>query len=209
MSLSVMLIYGSYLGYGLLSQTYEELLPTDSPWRPTQQSWVAFLNIWSVVIATDLHIGAISLLMLMTAPLAMAFLVYHTYLIWAGMTTNESAKWSDWKEDVADGMVFRSTKAEIYDRSPLLREYQSPPTCWPVSSDQVIVFTDGEAPREGCVLSHNSNDIRQPHNFQIVALDQRWVPVRSMREIDNIYDLGFWDNLRHVFNFPTRRKKVC
>ena len=206
LSLSLMLIYGTLLGYALLCQTYEKLLPPGSPWRSPEQSWTAFINVWTVIITADLRIGAITLLMAMTAPLAVAFLVYHTYLIWAGMTTNESAKWSDWKEDVADGMVFRSNKSEIYGTSPLLGEYQSVHTSWPVSSEQVLVFTDGEAPREGCILSPDSNDIRQPQNFQAVAIDRRWEPVRSMKDVDNIYDLGFWNNLRHVFNFPTRRK---
>jgi palmitoyltransferase len=170
-----------------------------------KQSWSMFLNIWTAVISTDLRIGGVTLLMSMTAPLAMAFLVYHTYLIWAGMTTNESAKWSEWKEDVADGMAFRSTKTEACGRSPLLREYQSSQTQWPMSSDQVLVLTEGEAPRVGFVFSPDSNEINQP-NVGEAPIDQRWIAVRSMSEIDNIYDLGFWDNLRHAFGFPARRK---
>lgn len=164
-----------------------------------------FFNVWTVVISTDLRIGGITSLMFMTAPLAMAFLVYHTYLIWAGMTTNESAKWSDWKEDVADGMVFKSTKAEAYGNSPLLREYQKPHTYWPANSDQVLVLTEGEPPRVGFMFSPDSNEIRQPNDRE-APIDHKWTPVRSMREIDNIYDLGFWDNLRHAFGLPARRK---
>lgn len=26
-----------------------------------------------------------------------------------------------------------------------------------------------------------------------------WVQVKRLREVDNLYDLGFWDNLRDVF----------
>ncbi|KAF7587989.1 hypothetical protein BBP40_006440 [Aspergillus hancockii] len=170
-----------------------------------RQSWPMFLNIWTVVISNDLRIGGVTLLMAMTSPLAMAFLVYHTYLIWAGMTTNESAKWSDWKGYVADGMAFKSTKKETYGSSPLLHEYQSPQRHWPVSSDQVLVLTEGEAPRVGFVFSLDSNEINQPNDRE-APIDQRWTPVRSMREIDNIYDLGFWDNVRHAFAFPARRK---
>ncbi|KAK1146312.1 hypothetical protein N8T08_003099 [Aspergillus melleus] len=141
--------------------------------------------------------------MAMTAPLAAAFLVYHTYLIWAGMTTNESAKWSDWKEDVADGMAFRSNKAEIYGTSPLLGEYQSVHTSWPVSSEQVLVFTDGEAPREGCILSPDSNDIRQPQNFQAVEIDRRWEPavppsLRSRKKFPSIFGVSP-PNIRNTF----------
>lgn len=204
-SLSIMLIYGSCIGFSLLSQSWEELIPLDSPLRTTRQSWTMSFNVWTIVISTDLRIGGVTSLMFMTAPLAMAFLVYHTYLIWAGMTTNESAKWSDWKEDVADGMVFKSTKAEAYGNSPFLREYQSPQTSWPVNSDQVLVLTEGEPPRVGFVFSLDSNEIRQPNDGE-APIDHIWTPVRSMREIDNIYDLGFWDNLRHSFGLPARRK---
>ncbi|PWY64090.1 hypothetical protein BO83DRAFT_411446 [Aspergillus eucalypticola CBS 122712] len=197
LSLCLMLIYGSCLGYTLLYQTYDRLIPPGSPLRTTRQTWTAFCNIWAVVIAADIRIGAITLLMTMTAPLAAAFLVYHTYLIWAGMTTNESSKWSDWKEEVADGMAYKSSKAEIYGSSPLLAEYQSAQSFWPVSSDQVLILTDGEPPKEGCLLSRDSNEIKQPSNRD-APIDRRWVQVQSMKEIDNIYDLGFWNNLRHV-----------
>ncbi|RAK85425.1 hypothetical protein BO79DRAFT_239942 [Aspergillus costaricaensis CBS 115574] len=197
LSLCLMLIYGSCLGYTLLYQTYDRLIPPGSPLRTTRQTWTGFCNIWAVVIAADIRIGAITLLMTMTAPLAAAFLVYHTYLIWAGMTTNESSKWSDWKEEVADGMAYKSSKAEIYGSSPLLAEYQSAQSFWPVSSDQVLILTDGEPPKAGCLLSRDSNEIKQPSNRD-APVDRRWVQVQSMKEIDNIYDLGFWNNLRHV-----------
>ncbi|PYH45094.1 uncharacterized protein BP01DRAFT_296992 [Aspergillus saccharolyticus JOP 1030-1] len=207
-SLCVMLTYGSCLGYTLLYQTYDKLVPADNPLRRERQDWITFFNIWAVVIAADVRIGATTLLMTMTAPLAGAFLVYHTYLIWAGMTTNESAKWSDWKEDVADGYVYKSTKGEIYGNSPLLAEYQGSQTDWPMSSEQILALTDGEAPKEGHLLSPDSNEISQPSSGD-AAIDPRWRLVHSMREIENIYDLGFWNNLRHVFGLSIRPKLCC
>ncbi|KAK9559713.1 palmitoyltransferase swf1 [Aspergillus fumigatus] len=137
-------------------------------------------------------------------PLAMAFLLYHTYLIWAGMTTNESAKWSDWKEDVADGLVFKSTRSEIYGNQSHSDEDTPAQRTWPVSSDQILVITDGEPPKEGFQLCSRSNEILQKDDPQ-APVDTRWTEVNSMREIDNIYDLGFWDNLREVFHMPIRR----
>ncbi|KAJ5669631.1 hypothetical protein N7462_010701 [Penicillium macrosclerotiorum] len=101
LSLSILLIYGALLGHSLLYQTLEQLVPTQL--QDKMKEWSMYFHIWSVVIIRDPRIGTVSLLMLMTAPLAVAFLAYHTYLIWAGTTTNESAKWSDWSEDVADG----------------------------------------------------------------------------------------------------------
>jgi palmitoyltransferase len=141
----------------------------------------------------------------MTAPLAMAFLLYHAYLIWAGMTTNESAKWSDWKEDVADGLVFKSTRSKIYGTPFYPDEDSRAQKSWPVSSDQILVITDGEPPKEGFKLCSRSNEILQKDDPQ-APVDTRWIEVNSMREIDNIYDLGFWDNLREVFKMPIRQR---
>ncbi|PTU24374.1 hypothetical protein P175DRAFT_0449809 [Aspergillus ochraceoroseus IBT 24754] len=204
LSLSVMLTYGACLGYSILSRTLDGLIPRNSPVRMKKQSWTMILNMTAVVVASDTRVGGITLLMFMTAPLAFAFLLYHTYLIWAGMTTNESAKWSDWKEDVADGMAFKLIQGDKKSDSPLLDESPKSSTSWPVTSDQVLILTDGEPPMEGHQIPVGSNEILQP-TIPDAAVDQRWVQVRSMKEIDNIYDLGFWNNLCHVFGFPAGR----
>ncbi|KAL4922278.1 hypothetical protein BDW62DRAFT_196964 [Aspergillus aurantiobrunneus] len=183
-----------------MSQTLDDLIPRSAPVRTRKQSWPTFLNIWAAAIASDTRIGGITMLMFMTAPLAAAFLVYHTYLIWAGMTTNESAKWSDWKDDVADGMAYKFIGVAKRGDSPLL---DSPDTMssWPVNSDQILVLTEGEPPKEGHRVHGSSNDVIQPQDPD-AAIDRRFVQVKSMREIDNIYDLGFWNNLCHIFGTP-------
>nr|XP_001394239.2 essential cytoplasmic protein Ctr86 [Aspergillus niger CBS 513.88] len=183
LSLCLMLLYGSYLGYTLLYQTYNRLIPSDSPLRTTRQTWTGFCNIWAVVIAADIRIGAITLLMTMTAPLAAAFLVYHTYLIWAGMTTNESSKWSDWKEEVADGMAYKSSKAEIYSSSPLLAEYQSAQSFWPVSSDQVLILTDGEPPKEGCLCYKSSQASSKMADRTAAEIKPKCTPAELMLKV--------------------------
>lgn len=162
-----------------------------------------YFNIWAIVIQMDSRIGTVTLLMLMTAPLAMAFLVYHTYLIWAGMTTNESAKWSDWKDDVEDGFVFKSSRGKVLDASPLT-DFDDLP--WPFKSNQVLV-TDDEPPLEGYILVPGTNRVDY-QSAEDAPIDPRWAPVRSMKEIDNIYDLGFWNNLRDSAGFSVRRKKL-
>ncbi|KAI1834506.1 hypothetical protein DTO006G1_149 [Penicillium roqueforti] len=115
-SLSVMLIYGSYLGHSILSGTLKQMVPPEI--QEVMQGWTTWINTWGIVIAADPKIGTVFLLMVMTAPLSISFLAYHTYLIWAGVTTNESAKWTDWKEDVEDGFVFKTNRSLIFD-SPL------------------------------------------------------------------------------------------
>ncbi|KAF2398786.1 zf-DHHC-domain-containing protein [Trichodelitschia bisporula] len=113
-----------------------------------------------------LGIGAVGMMATMTAPLPAGLLAYHVYLIWAGMTTNESNKWSEWAEDVRDGQVWTG---EMVERDA------STGTEW---RGHVLVRTLGEYPRweDG--------------------IEGGWRRVTSMQEVVNIYDRGFWDNLR-------------
>lgn len=198
LSLSVMLIYGTLLGYSLLHQTLLQLVPAEA--QAAMKDWTMYFNIWAVVIAADPRIGTVSLLMLMTAPLAVAFLVYHTYLIWAGTTTNESAKWSDWKEDIADGYVFKAKRSQLPGAPPPVDLGDRP---WPVKSDQILV-TDNRPPMEGYILASDSNFVyyrREPDG----PVDSRWTQPHTMRELDNIYDMGFWDNIKDAFGLSVRR----
>jgi palmitoyltransferase len=199
-SLSVMLIYGSYLGHSLLSETMEEVVPPEV--KISMKSWTSWINVWSVVIATYPKIGTIFLLMLMTAPLAISFLAYHTYLIWAGTTTNESAKWTDWKDDVEDGLVFKTKRSLIFENPP---DKDSEEQMWPVPTDQVLVI-DTNPPTEGCLLASNSNCIAHRPESDVPP-DPRWKRLTSMKDIDNIYDMGFWYNLRDVMGLSVRRSR--
>lgn len=208
LSLSVLLAYASCLGYVLLSQTLVSLFPPGSGVDLPTQGWVMYINVWTIVIAWDVHIGCVTLLTLMTFPLAMAFLLYHTYLVWAGMTTNESSKWGEVREDVADGFVFKSTTHKVNGSHYHHPSYSSPTFYsqpWPVSSDQLLGWTDGSPPAKGSTLVPGTNDIRQPGNLDAPA-DPNWVRLRSMKDVDNIYDLGFWNNLLEVFNLPLVRR---
>ncbi|OJJ45482.1 hypothetical protein ASPZODRAFT_153132 [Penicilliopsis zonata CBS 506.65] len=211
-SVSALLIYGSYLGHELLIQTLDELDPSRlrsiTQWSSID-NWMTFFNIWALAIAADIRIGFVYLLAVMCIPLALAFLAYHTYLVWAGMTTNESAKWDDLKDDIADGCVFRSTKKEIYGDSPVPAGLRDDHPTWPMTSDQIILVTDGQPPADGFMLSSRSNYIVQQEG-QRGPIDPRWRCVRSLREVDNIYDLGFWDNLREALRlrFNSRKSAV-
>lgn len=198
LSLSVMLIYGTVLGYQLLYQTLQQLASPEL--QAAMHGWTMYFNVWGIVITADPRVGTVSLLMLMTAPLAVAFLVYHLYLIWAGTTTNESAKWSDWKDDVADGYVFHARRSQIPGAPPPVDLGDRP---WPVDSDQILVIDDGP-PMEGYILASNSNLVDyagEPDG----TIDPRWEQASSMRDIDNIYDAGFWNNLKDAIGLPVRR----
>lgn len=143
-----------------------------------------------------LSIAGVGLLAATTAPLPLGLLAYHIYLVWAGMTTNETSKWADWRDDMADGIVFKAKRSVIVeddakraqngavngtlrpDRHLAAAIVEEPAIDWPVESDQIVVkTTDG-----------------RPPNGRENMYERIW----SLEQVDNIYDLGFWDNLLYV-----------
>ena len=109
------------------------------------------------------------------------------------MTTNESSKWADLREDVADELVWKTRRVDVVGLEEREREEKRSP--WPVVGKWVVVVTrDGEMPRK-----------RQKGQNGHVATgaagygDPTWEKVTSLAEVENIYDLGFWENLRDVF----------
>jgi palmitoyltransferase ZDHHC4 len=140
-----------------------------------------------------IRIAGVGLLASLTWPLPLGLLGYHVYLIWAGMTTNESSKWEDWKEDVYDGIVWMTERKqdEVRGRTRL-RDGDQPldPDCgeeWPVKSRQVLVrTTDGRPPQ-----------LIPPHLEGIVDRDS-FRRCEKLAEVENIYDIGFIDNLADV-----------
>lgn len=100
-------------------------------------------------------------------------------VIWAGTTTNESLKWSDWREEIRDGLAYRRRMSP--SRAKDLR-IEPAWTKWPVEADSIIVSSEDGAPRSEHIPGVGA-----------------WTQVRTLREVDNLYDLGFWDNLRDVF----------
>jgi len=195
-SLSILLIYGAYLGYVLLNRIVQQALLLEGGIHWSKDlTWSTFLHLWAVAIVQDVRVGIVFLLAAMTVPLAVGFFSYHIYLIWAGTTTNETAKWSDWREDIADGLVFKAKSTQLHGESDLEPRRSE----WPMNSDQFLVLTDGQAPTAGHKSLADSNSIP---SFQSPYVDLQWIRVRSLKEVDNIYDLGFWGNLRDVLKTP-------
>ncbi|KAJ5525534.1 hypothetical protein N7494_012184 [Penicillium frequentans] len=195
LSLTILLVYGTFIGYQLLCQTLETRVTVEG--KAAMKGWTMYFHIWALVITADYKIGTVTLLMLMTAPLAAAFLIYHSYLVWAGTTTNESAKWSDLKDDVEDGFVFKAKRTQI-ENAPPYTDFGDEP--WPVQSDQILV-TDEDPPMEGFILEGDSNRVHYNRTGE-VPIDSRWRLVQSMNELDNIYDIGFWDNFKDAMGMP-------
>ncbi|KAK5163951.1 palmitoyltransferase swf1 [Saxophila tyrrhenica] len=197
LSLGVMDLYGAYLSYWLLQ-----------PWFKlhrgggffTQQYWDDTFQVMVIAInAGGLSIAGVGMLTIATAALPFGLLGYHCYLIWAGMTTNESQKWADLREDMADGFCFKGSREELRTHqrlrkyghgsaghangggNPALHAWSDETEVhipWPVSSDQIVVRTmDGRPPR---------------------GQEALWRQVWSLNDVENLYDLGGWDNFAHM-----------
>ncbi|KAK5136748.1 hypothetical protein LTR08_002044 [Meristemomyces frigidus] len=196
LTLGVLQLYGAYLSYWILKPYLVTDATRSLPWREylpeLGDAMVEAVNMGGLSIA------GVGLLAASTAALPLGLFAYHCYLIWAGMTTNETQKWADWRDDIADGGVFKTSREALLShsrpRSPegangaastglavhLGVTEEEPQVRWPISSAQVIVRT---------------NDGRPPRGQETL-----WTQIWSLSDVDNLYDLGGWDNLMEVLN---------
>jgi palmitoyltransferase ZDHHC4 len=192
----MMEIYGAYLSYWIL----KPFLKMNSRYPFFSKAhWNEIFRVLVISInAGGLSIAGVGMLAVSTAALPLGLFGYHCYLIWAGMTTNESQKWADLRDDMADGCVFKGNRSALKahyrlrkyggrnaahsseNQSPALNvdEMDGPSIAWPVSSEQVVVRTvDGKPPQ---------------------GQEALWTQVWNLADIVNIYDLGGWDNFMEI-----------
>jgi palmitoyltransferase len=208
--------YGAYLAYTILNADLQSrfipaaLTPgsiSAKRWS-TGLTWTRWLDLWGWALRRQTRIGAIGLLAAMAGPLPVGFLAYHVYLIWAGMTTNESSKWADLAEDVADGLVWKARRVDVVDWEE--RQWEERRAKWPVAGQWVVVATqDGEMPGQDksgqagtghAAVGRGQNGHAGGAGVLAVGYgDPTWEKVTSLAEVENVYDLGFWGNLRDSF----------
>ena len=204
-----MLAYAAYLAYAVLAPPvkqhygkYEEYYKYSGPlsnggrWSQIMETLYAKLHYLLVYAGIALDVGGVrisgvGMLALLTWPLPLGLLGYHIYLIWAGMTTNESAKWADWRDDMDDGIVFLNSRKEnsvlrasiSSDGSEIDLAKEEPPTRWPIESRHILLrTTDGKPPN------------RIPSHIAMVVEEGPWKRCWTLSEVENVYDLGFLDN---------------
>lgn len=196
LSLGILQFYGAFLSYWILQPHLEvdttASFITSDYWSELGDAVVEAVNVGGLSIA------GVGLLAATTAALPLGLLAYHCYLIWAGMTTNETQKWADWRDDMADACVFRTTREKLLAHASLRshgdREADGAAqtglagdlgvtgeelhVSWPIRSEQVIVRTnDGKPPR---------------------GQEALWTRIWSLSDVENLYDLGGWDNLMEI-----------
>ena len=194
-SLTFLLLYGASLTFILLNRTLQEhtLRRANGSHERERWSvgknWTKYWELWIWAVTQDSRVGGVGMLALLTAPLAASLLLYHIYLIWAGMTTNENSKWADWRFDIADGLVFRRQRVEEIPSQPNIE----PLLDWPIVGKQLLVsFHNGQPPKSKPLNPHNGLE----SGLSDANVANTWTKVDSLQEVENIYDLGFGDNLR-------------
>lgn len=178
--MALLISLGSLLGWGALL-AHRLLVDKVTAITSRQPAWSMSSNIqaWSMIISSDVRIGAVGLLAALTCPLAWALFWYHVYLIYAGMTTNETDKWQELRMDMREKIVWKGTRPEHNSYENCQR--------WPIKTDQIILRQQQGPP----TFTHAVDG--QPI--------QGWAQVHRLRRVQNLYDLGFWDNLWDVLHW--------
>ncbi|KAL9110479.1 MAG: hypothetical protein Q9227_005023 [Pyrenula ochraceoflavens] len=203
LSTTLLCVYGAYLGFSILSPL---ITKTSFPTSNTRRTWSSTFHAYLNVISFHPRLGSVTLLCTLSSPLPFGLFLYHIYLLWAGMTTNESEKWADLRDDIADGLVWKAERAALLGDYPRLRdgglEPEGKEVRWPVREGRWWVCRmreEGERPRVWVRKDGEGGDGGGEGGEMVAGgVDERWVRVRSLAEVDNVYDLGFWGNLGDV-----------
>ncbi|KAI2618557.1 zf-DHHC-domain-containing protein [Hypomontagnella submonticulosa] len=180
LSTAVLTTYGGILGLTVISDVVRARNPSFVLFpKPPGWSWRQYLVLLTMGIQDDVGVGSVTLLTLMTSPLVWGLLGYHMYLIYCGTTTNESMKWQDWQVEMNEGCAFKRSLPP--DRTKDLRR-EAAWTRWPIDPVQILVRTE-----DGTPPPTNAGD----------GVGE-WERIWYLRDVENMYDLGFWDNLVDV-----------
>ena len=179
LSTSVLTLYGGILGTWLLSTDLSARFPGWALWPPKDMTYHRYMAILGWGITRHASFGAVTLLSILTTPLVGGLSVYTFYLVFRGTTTNESLKWSDWKEDMVDGFAFRRPLS-VHSRRDTQLEGRC--TRWPLEPVQVLVVTqDGQYPRATYLPGEGE-----------------WEHIWNIRDVENLYDMKFQDNMLDI-----------
>lgn len=178
---AVLTSYGGVLGLSIIGTVLKRRQPLFSLWWSKDIEFGQWIAVWGWGIQKNAKLGATTLLALLTSPLVWGLFLYTLYLVYCGTTTNESLKWSEMQEDMTDGYVFRR-------RLPANRrkDLRSEPawTRWPVEPEQIIMVTqNGQPPSAGGRVPGEGS----------------WERIRRLKDVENLYDLGLWENLADIF----------
>ncbi|TGZ79548.1 zf-DHHC-domain-containing protein [Ascodesmis nigricans] len=211
---NLFLTLGTYLSFLCICRVAEhQQMPMAGLDRKTQ------ITIFGIVLVDQTYTGAVFLLASICGVLSYAFTIYHAYLIWAGTTTNETAKWADWKDDIQDGIVFIADMDTESDASSTSSNTDNLPTSSRSrrrkrSSRTKKNKARGARPSEEEDATDELSNWPRKSEQKVMRIDDGegpetlprgwlWRRVEKLEEIENIYDLGGWRNLLDVV-FPKK-----
>ena len=181
LSTATLCSYGGILGISILTAKIRGSYPYWQIWKPHNLDFKHYMMLWGWGLQDSVAMGSVTLLAGLISPLVWGLLVYTLWLIYCGTTTNESLKWSDWKAEMDDGCAF---KRDMPANRPKNHRIEALYTRWPLEAEQVIIRTDDGKPPDPAALLPGVGE---------------WERVWKLKDVENIYDLGFWNNLKDVF----------
>jgi uncharacterized membrane protein YbaN (DUF454 family) len=178
---AVLTSYGGCLGLSIIGSLLKKRQPRFSLWWTRDVEFGQWVAVWGWGIQRNASIGATTLLALLTSPLVWGLFFYTLYLVYCGTTTNETLKWAELQDDMNYGYAFKR-RLSSNRRKDLRSEAEF--TRWPVEPEQIIMVTQNGHPP--------SPNARIPGEGQ-------WERVRKLKDVENLYDLGLWENLADIF----------
>ncbi|OBT66921.1 hypothetical protein VE03_04196 [Pseudogymnoascus sp. 23342-1-I1] len=149
--------------------------------RGTGYTWRDYANFWLWGIHLRPGAGGVTLLCVLSSVLIVALTAYTLYQVWAGVTTNESAKWDNTSSDIDDGSLYMRPLDENRPRDPGVE----PRARWPVQPKIISLSCETKPPSNARSLKGQGYG--------------EWVRVESLHDLENVYDVGFWRNIRDLF----------
>jgi hypothetical protein len=143
-------------------------------------SWAQYFAFWSFALAEEARVGGVTLLCLLTTPLVWALLGYNMYLLYRGMTTNESGKWQDFQADMGEGYIFRRPLSPSCGQDGRLEAKLGG---WPKMPTQAYAWMDAP-PRM------DDNNLPGKGTWH-----RNW----GLEDVDNTYDIGIVGGMLDVF----------
>ncbi|KAI7904871.1 DHHC palmitoyltransferase-domain-containing protein [Cokeromyces recurvatus] len=137
-----------------------------------QQRLITFRKAFLYVLHRDRIIGSIGILALVVSVVVLIFFLYQLYLAGIGITTNEAFKWEMVEDSIDRGELYRKSVIKVNN----------------VKSQTTANYS----------LRYNKQRSNQEEEEEAIIEEKR---IESLDEVDNIYDKGFFGNLKEVF-FP-------
>ncbi len=179
LSTAILTSAGALLGGMHLFRIVTRTFPAFT-FRGSELSWSEYSMFWNWAMMQEPGVGGISLLCLLTTPLVWGLLLYSVYLVYRGMTTNESGKWKDFQLDIDDGYIYRRP---LLPNRPRDSRVEPQVIGWPKSGKEIYARTYEEPPM----------------NTMNLPGDGPWHREWALNDVENIYDIGFLGNLIDVF----------